>query len=228
MWKILKSDLVNNKFILIVPCGVVLFGMIINVVLGWQNIEQDLPGVRTLMTSAIIVLLCFNFIKYIREKRVRLISTLPLSIKKIAISRLLYILTIWTTSLFLYWICTSTARPYRIDIIFWDTIAVTGLILIANAFPYFVRDVNFCINEKYKMIISSILFVFIFLVGYLLIFIFNVNEYSWNIFQPLLPIRKTLLIFSSVSIGAIFFILIGLGFSALNILTFERRKSYVE
>lgn len=228
MWNILKADLMNNKLILIIPCGVVLFGMIINVVLGWQNVDLDVPGVRSLMTTAIIVLVIFNFIKYIQEKRVRLISALPLSIKKIALARLLYILIIWTSYLILYWISTSTARPYRFDIIFWDTLSVTGFILIANAFPYFFRDLNFCFKEKYKAVIISILLVLMFFIGYLLIFIFGVNEYSWKIFLPLLPLRKLLINFSTVSTGAIVFILIGLGFSALNVLTFERRKSYIE
>ena len=207
MWKILKADLINNKLILIIPCGMVLFGMIINVVLGWQNVELDLPGVRSLMTNAIIVLLIFNFIKFIQEKRLRLISTLPLAIKKIAMARLLYIFIIWISYLGLYWISTSTSRPYRFDIIFWDTLSVTGFILIANSFPYFFRDLNFCFKKKYTQVILSIILVLMFFIGFLLIFIFGVNEYSWKIFQPLLPLRKMLIKFSATSIGTIFFIL---------------------
>ncbi|MBC8181993.1 hypothetical protein H8E88_12820 [candidate division KSB1 bacterium] len=218
----------NNKLILIIPCGFVLFGMIINVALGWQNVELDLPGVRSLMTTAIIVLIIFNFIKYIQEKRIRLISILPLSIIKVALSRLLYIVFIWTSFMVLYWISLSTAKPYRSNIIFWDTLSVTGLILFVNTFPFFFRDFNFCFKEKYKAVILSILLVLMFFIGYILIFSFGISEYSWKIFQPLLPLRKWLVSVSSTSIGAIIFILIGLGFSVLNILTFVHRKSYIE
>jgi hypothetical protein len=228
MWNILKADLMNNKLILIIPCGLVFFGMIINVILGWQNVELDLPGVRSLMTTAIIVLIIFNFIKYIQEKRVRLISILPLSIKKVAVSRLLYIVFIWTSFLLLYWISSSTAKPYRFNIIFWDTLSVTGLVLFVNAFPYFFPDFKFSFKEKYKTVVLTILLVLIFFIGYLLIFTFGINKYSWKIFQPLLLLRNMLSSISSTSIGTLIFILIGLGFSALNIFTFERRKSYLE
>jgi len=180
------------------------------------------------MTTAIIVLIIFNFIKYIQEKRVRLIATLPLSIKKIALARQFYILIIWLSYLIFYWISTSTAIPYHFGIIFWDTLSVTGLILFVNVFPYFFRDFNYCFKKKYTPVILTILLVLIFFIGYTLIFSFGINEYSWKIFQPLLPFRKLLVSFSSTSIGAILFILIGFGFSAFNILTFVHRKSYLE
>jgi hypothetical protein len=228
MWKILKADLIYNKLILIIPCVVVLFGMVINVLLGWQNVELDLPGVRSLMTTAIILLLIFNFIKYIQEKRVRLISILPLSIKKVALSRLLYIIFIWTSFLVLYWISSSTAKPYRFNIIFWDTLSVTGLVLFINAFPYFFPDFKFSFIEKYKTVVLKILLVLIFFIGYILIFSFGINEYSWKIFQPLLLLQNMLASISFTPIGTFIFLLIGLGFSALNIITFERRKSYLE
>ena len=189
---------------------------------------MDLAGVRSLMTTAIIMLIIFSFIKYLKEKRIRMISNLPISVKKMAFSRFLFVLFVWMIYIILYWISTSTAKPYLFNIIIWDTLSITGLIMFVNAFPYFFSDFNSCFKSRSIVVVLSTILVIFFFIVYISMFSFSITDHSWNIFQQLLPLQKLLTSISSTPIGVIFFILIGIIFSILNVLTFTHRKSYFE
>ena len=138
MWKIIKADFKYQKFIFIFPYAVVLAAIIANVSQGWRQNEHDMQGVRTVMASMTGIIFLFKSFKIAQEKRHRFNTLLPLKQWKIALTRVLFIILIWMSFLAMYWLGTSVIRPYRADILIWDTLSFTGLVLLANAIIFII------------------------------------------------------------------------------------------
>jgi len=228
MWKIVKADFTYHKFVFIVPVAVVLAGLAANVVQGWRQLEHDFQGMRTVMTVATAFIFFFKYITMIGEKRTRHNILLPLNRWQIVLPRLLFTILIWSAFLILYWSATATARPYRIAIIIWDTISLSGLILIANALMFIFVDLNYLGIKKIQKILLAFLAPFVVLSGFIVFFIFGVSEQTWSIFKILLPYKADFSSFSTTAIGAMISLLIGIAATYLSVLVFMRRRTYLQ
>jgi hypothetical protein len=228
MWKIIKADFKYHKIVFIAPVAVVLAGLAANVVQGWRQLEHDFQGMRTVMGVATAFIFLIKYLAMIGEKRNRHNMALPLKSWQIGLSRLLYCIIVWVIFLILYWSATATAHPYRIAIIIWDTISLSGLVLIANALMFIFVDLNYIGIKGIQKILLAFLAPFLLLGGFIVFFIFNVSEQTWSIFKILLPYKANFSSFSATAIGAISSLLIGIAATYLSVLVFKRRRTYLQ
>jgi|GEM_PF-1907897 len=230
MWKIIKADFKYQKFIFIIPYAVVIAAIIANVSQGWRQHEHDMQGVRTVMAVMTGIIFLFNnWLKIIQEKRYRFIMLLPLSQWKIALPRIFFIILIWLSFLVMYWLGTSVIRPYRTDILFWDTLSFTGLVLTANAIFFIYYDFLYILTDTKQKVILGFIFLLSLFIGYIVFFLFSVDEKSWNIFKNLLlPYKDDFSGITSNYVGAIVSLLIGIMMTILSVLVFGRRKTYTQ
>ncbi len=227
MWKLIKADFKYHKFIFIIPYVIVLAAIIANVSQGWRQHEHDMQGVRTVMASMTgIIFLSKSFIMA-QEKRHRFITLLPLKQWKIALTRVLFTILIWLSFLAMYWLGTAVIRPYRADILIWDTLSFTGLVLLANSIIFIYYDLLYTLTNKKQKVILGFIFLLSVFIGYIVFFLFGVDEQSWNIFKNLLLTYKhDFSSFSSNYIGTFTSLLIGIIMTILSIFVFNRRKNY--
>ena len=230
MWKIIKADFNYQKFVFIIPYAVVIAAIIANISQGWHHHEHDMQGVRTVMAVMTGIIFLFNnLLKIIQEKRYRFIMLLPLSRWKIAWPRIFFAIIIWVSFLVMYWLGTATIRPYPSDILIWDTLSFTGLVLFANSIIFIYYDLLYTITKNsHKLILWLTLLLLVF-IGYVVFFLFGVDEQSWNIFKNLLlPYKDDFSSITSNYVGAVVSLLIGIIMTMLSVYVFGRRKTYTQ
>jgi len=229
MWKIIKADFKYQKFVFIFPYAIVLLAIIANVSQGWRQNVHDMQGVRTVMASMTgIIFLSKSFI-IAKEKRHRFITLLPLKQWKIGLTRTLFIILIWLSYLAMYWLGTSVIRPYRTDILIWDTLSFTGLVLLANSIIFIYYDLSNTFNKKNQRLILWLTLLLLVFIGYVVFFLFGVDDQSWNIFKNLLlPYKNDFLNITSNYLGALVSLLIGILMTILSVFVFGRRKTYTQ
>lgn len=228
MWRILRAEICYNKIIVGITCGIALFIIIVNSVRGWPNPTLNLRGTKAIMTVAVAVACFVSFLKFFKEKRERYLSILPLSIKEVGVSRLLFMGIVWLSLVLLFLIGSSTAQPYWVDNIIWDTLSLTGFIMMINAYIFIHRDLTIRFQDRYQKLILMILYSILIIMGYLVWYLlFTVAIPYFKFLEPLNQFKKDFPNVSSVAIGAIFFNLCGIGLTVLSIFIFKNRKTYL-
>ncbi len=229
MWKIIKADFNYQKFHFIIPYAIVLLAIIVNVLQDWRQNEHDMQGVRTVMASMTGIIFLSKIFIIAKEKRHRFITLLPLKQWKIALTRILFTILIWLTYLVMYWLGTAMIHPYRADILIWEMFSFTGFILVANSAIFIFHDLLYTLTNKIQIVILGFFFFLSIFIGYILFFLFSVDERSWNIFKTLLlPYKNDFSSFSSNYIGAVASLLIGILMTVLGVVVFDRRKTYTQ
>jgi hypothetical protein len=230
MWKIIKADFKYQKFVFIIPYAIVIVAIIANISQGWRQHEHDMQGVRTVMAAMTGIIFLFNnLLIIIREKRYRFIMLLPLSQWKISLPRIFFAILIWLSFLVMYWLGTAVIRPYRADILIWDTLSFTGLVLLANSIIFIYYDLLYTLTHNKQKLILGFIFLLSVFIGYIVFFLFGVDEQSWNIFKKLLlPYKDDFSALSSNYIGSIVSLSIGFIMTILSIIVFKRRKTYTQ
>ena len=226
MWQILKSEYHYHKYLLIIPFTLVLVVLTVNLVQGWEKPEMNLKGSRTIMATAAAIIYFIYLLKNIKEKKDRFFRLLPLPTSRIGSSRLHFITSIWIMFLILFWISTSFADPFRMDLMVWDTIAITGFVFCAMGYPIFHRDLNYIFQSK-KIILWLTVFYSCFLMtfGTITFLMFSVTKYSWKIFQPLLPLKENLSLIFESPIGATAFFLFGIFVMWASVFSYNQQKN---
>lgn len=228
MFKILKAQLDYTKIIFILPVGIVLAAMIANFVLGWPHHEYDLQAVKKLMLFAVVLPFMFNFAFIIKEKRDRVNALLPFPRWKIRLANLSFVIFSWTVLLILYWLASSIARPYVVSLIIWDTLTVTGFVLIANAIVFIYRDMAYMSLSKIQKnfaVFSGIIFIILALIFYLQL---GISGNSYKIFAPLLPVKENVIRISATWPAAVISFILGVGMTVLSIFSYKRRIAFLE
>ena len=229
MWKIIKADFKYQKFIFIFPYAIVLVAIIANISQGWRQNEHDMQGVRTVMASMTGIIFLFKSFKIAQEKRHRFITLLPLKQWKIALARGLFIILIWLSCLVMYWLGTAIIQPYRSDILIWEMLSFTGFVLLANSVVFIFHDLLYTLINNSQKVILVLFFLISVFVGYVLFFMFSVDERSWNIFKNLLlPYKNDFSSMVSNYIGAVVSLSIGIMMTLLSVFIFGRRKTYTQ
>ena len=120
-----------------------------------------------------------------------------------------------------------TVRPYRLDYMLWDTLSLTGFILIINAYAFIQRDIYFYFQGRYKKLLVSVLYVIMIITGYFLFYVLFLPTIPYfDFFIRFEPLKEEFSNFPSSPLGAVIFIFLGLGFSYLSVVTFIRRRTY--
>ncbi len=226
MWQILKSEYQCHKYLLIIPFLLVLTVLTVNLVQGWVKPELNLKGSRTIKATATAVIYFIHLLKNIKEKKDRFFRLLPLPTSQIGFSRLQFITSIWIVFLILFWISTSFADSLRMDLIVWDTIAITGFVLCAIGFPIFYRDLNFIFQSKKILLWLTFFYACVLMTfGTITFLLFSVTKYSWKIFQPLLPLKENLYLIFESPIRAIAFFLFGIFILTASVFSYNQQKN---
>ena len=229
MWRLLKAELQYYKIDLILGLSFGLIGMIANVITGWQNPEIDLPGVRSLMAMGTVFACFLRLFKYAQDKKDRQHATLPLPVRQVGVLRLLYIIIIWLGLVVLFWICSSTIRPYRVDTIIWETLSLTGFIFMANAILFIHRDLYLSLSRRYQKAGLMAAYSFIIVLGYVLFyFIFAVSIPYFKFLRQLDPFKDNFKTIASSPYAILLSNVLGIGFSIMSVVIYERRRSYIE
>jgi len=229
MWQILKAEIRQNGIFLLVLYVLVLLPIIINVIQKWPTIDVDSVGIRSLMGFGLVAIIAFRLTMETKERRGRYCLLLPLSVLQIGISRLLFPLLVWLSLILLFFLGTSTARPYHFGLIIGDTLSMTGFMLMVNAISQIQKDLAGYFPGKYNKAVQAIQNSLIILLGYsLLYFLFSKPIPYFAFLRHLKPIHTDLSKVASSWIVILLFNLIGLGLTGLSSILFMRRKSYLE
>lgn len=227
MWKILKAQLQYNKFILIFGYLIFLNVYAPYVIQGWR-VENSFSALRAVLIATTAMLFLFSNLKFHREKRDRLHHMLALKIWQLGISRMLQIITLWFSFLFLV-LFAFMLRPSILDLkILWDLLSLTGFVLILNAAPFIYRDLTYCFQKKSAKVVLVIVYVLMILAGYFLFMLFVVSARSISLSSDLVLVKKNFSSFINTFRGALIFNFIGIIFTGVSLFIFSKRKTYTE
>ena len=228
MWKILKAEVAENWYVLIIPYIIVVLPIAINISKGWPTAEFDLRGIQVMMAVAIALILLVKMPRLFKEQKDRIHAMLPLSRRALAASRFLFPCVIWASFLCIFWLGTSTVNPYRQDLIIWQTLSLTGFVLLGAPLPLIYRDLVFCINRKYQKFILPIVYFLLPLAVYIVFYLcFSTRIPYFDFLKHVEPYQLKYGAVASTQAAAFWFILCGLGFSFLCMLLFTMRKEYL-
>jgi hypothetical protein len=229
MWRLVKADCHYYWYIFLIPCTLagILLGFV-GVVKGWPEPEVDLRGTRTLLMMMAAVAFFYRILRSMTEKRDRYLILLPLSRTGAALSRLMFIISLWASFVVLYWLSTLTVKPYSIDIIIFEMLSVTGFVLMANALPYIHHDLVLYLRRNYQKALWMITYVTFVCLGTALFLSFSVTEGSWKIFHFLLPLKNNTDPITTSGLGASAILVLGLGMTWLSLFVFKRRQTYTD
>jgi hypothetical protein len=229
MWRLVKADIRYNWhiFIISIALAVVLL-IVIGVILGWPNLDQDLPGTRSLLMAIVTFAFFVRILSVMGEKRDRYHVLLPLSGTAIALSRPMSIICLWAGFVLLYWLITSTVRPFQKEIIVFEMVAVSGFVLTANALPYIQRDVSTRLHNNFQRALWMIVGTACVGVGVVLFFTLNVTQSSWQIMRVFLPLKNQISPYLGSFLGAGLFLFVGLVLTWASVHLFKKRKAFVE
>ena len=229
MWRLLSAEFRYNWLSIAIPSLLVLVVLLANLIDGWSQPEKNLPGSRTIMMSmAAVVFMLRMMLGILKEKRDRRFNLLPVSMSRIAFSRLFFVLLVWAGYLILYLMATSLIQPYQVDFILIELLSATGFILAANAIPFIQKDiVTTKIGNSYP-VIFSILYTVLVLAGTVFFLSYSVTNSSWAIIRIFLPIKQFLSPIISFWVGSGLLILIGVGLTFFDWWIFKHRRSFVE
>jgi hypothetical protein len=228
MLTIIKSYYIYHKY---ASLAAIVFVLLINLILAlsgdWFEAQDDFPGLRVVWIAVVSILYLIFHVVSNHEKRIRIHRILPISSFTIALSRLLSVLTFWIVTLFillLFNFVMNSSLPNAKWI--FDTAALTGFIATINAYPLIYRDLIAIPNSaRGKIIISGIYAsITIMISGFLVLSVPYLDAISPSYIHLL---GNELYYLYLSSIGKLFLILLGICFSAISIILFTKRKTYL-
>lgn len=229
MWRLIKADFQYYWYIFLIPCtaACILLGFV-GFVKEWPEPAVDLVGTRLLLMTIAAVVFFYRILRSMLEKRDRYHKLLPLSGTQAALSRLMFIICLWTCFVLFYWLSTLSVKPYYAEIIIIETLSVTGFVLMANALPYIYRDLSLNLQGNYQKTLWMIVYTLCVCLGMMLFLSFAVTESSWRVFKFFLPLKSIIEPFSTSVLGASVFMVLGLGMTWLSVIVFKRRNTYTD
>jgi hypothetical protein len=204
MWKILKADLAYNKFGLVIAY---LLALII-----------QFSEFYTLIPSPIIIFFIAVGImgsQSDKEKRERFHSLLPISIKRLAFIRLVFVIVFQFGFLVIQFSHFFTTYFGKDNSAFWSILVGNGFILsVINIFIIYT-DLGFFNTKKYRLIFLGI--IALILIALALIFFLGFLRSDFVMGSN----------FAKSPLDALIFNLICFGMFYLSYVLFIRRKSYL-
>lgn len=229
MWLLIKSEIEYYKWLYILSTILVVvinFGLTIDN--RWIEAQNDFPGVRSIWLGVGIVVLFFTALFNRSSGRLRNYTLIPISLRNLSIVRITSFLIFWIVLLII--LTTFYLINFKsVPTINWlsNLLSITGLILLINSFPILNTDLYSTYFSKRSKIILGIIWGITFIIYIALNFIFigyldfiapELFEFSRNTFK--------VLYFSNAFIIAN--LLFGLTLFAYTIITFQKRKLYLE
>ncbi len=228
MWKILKAEVAENWYVLIIPYIIVVLPIAINISKGWPTAEFDLRGIQVMMAVAIALILLVKMPRLFKEQKDRIHAMLPLSRRALAASRFLFPCVIWASFLCIFWLGTSMVRPYLQDLIIWQVLSLTGFVLLGASLPLIYRDLVFCIPRKYQKFLLPVFYFLLPMAVYIVFYLFFSTRIPYfDFLKQVEPYQLKYAAISSTQAAAFWFIFFGLVFICTSLLLFRLRKEYL-
>jgi hypothetical protein len=229
MWMLLKTELKYNIVLISLSTLIIVAALLKNIWENWANTQFNLLGMKNIMAVALIIIVFFWVIKNIKEKRDRLLATLPISRSQHGFAKILFLLSIWSMFLFFFWLSTFKIISQFSQNIIWETLSQTGFVFSVFALILTYRDVSFIISgniSKFILLLASTIWIIFGYLAYYFLFASPVPYFQFlnkiNLFKEKLPNYSSMIIFILFSlITSILLVL-------LNIYIFKRRKYFLE
>ena len=229
MWRLLKTEIEYFKWLYILSLA---FVLIVNIGLTidgrWVEAQDDFPGLRVIWLGVGIVVLFFALLFNRRSGRLRNQMLIPLSENDLSIVRMLAFVVFWIallSILFLFYIINLKSFPDQNWLL--NLLGISGVIFLINSIPLLYSDFYSTYFNKSEKVIIGIFWGLLWIIYILLntIFATYFDFISPEFFKEL-RITFTNLYFSIEATLTI--ILLGIGMFFFSIITFKRRKLYLE
>jgi len=229
MWRLIKADIRYNWPIFFIASALTLALLIVlGLILGWPDQDQDLTGTRSLLMAIAAFAFFVRILRTMGEKRDRYHTLLPLSGTAIALSRLVSVICFWTACVLLYWLITLPIRPYPKEVIVYEMLAASGFVLMANALPYIQSDISTRLRNSFQRALWMIVRTTAVGAGLVLFFTLNVTQTSWRILRVFLPLKNQISPYLGSLLGSGLFLIAGIVATWLSVHVFKKRKAFVE
>lgn len=225
MWRLLKAEVSYDRL----RIGLFLFFCMIAFLTIWLGVKWERNRVPMIMLMVLVLSLAAVYAgEKTRsiQKRDRLHVLFPVSLCKIGMTHLFYPVIVLLIMYFLLFVSVLAARPfvnYSLTMpSFSHMLTLTGLVLIVNAVILLHRDLRMIFSRKPQRLLIFV-FWFVVYIGALLPFYVVTN--FLGVFGENTPAQNILTRLLESSTG---FMAAGLLLSALSLVVFIKRKSYVD
>lgn len=225
MWQLLKAEILYDRFRLLIvsvfcltSLATIWFGV------KWERNVSPMT-MLILMISALVAVYAGEGSR-VNNKRDRMHVSLPVPLKQIGFSHLLYPICVWIAILCLYevsyFVLEVVSKAARPKLSLLHILTLTGLFLIVNAAVLLSRDLSKIFTHKSQQIM-------IYLTGYLLFIGALLPFYIiTNFFGAFGENTRLQSLMSSLSESPPGFLVVGVVLSLTSVFVFVRRRSYVK
>jgi len=229
MWKLIKTEIIYYRWLYILSIALVIlinFGLTMDN--RWFEAQSDFPGLRIIWLGISIFVLFATLLFNRKSGRLRNQVLLPLSNLQMAVARVIPFILFWLTLsliLVLFYILNINSFPTNDWI--QNLISLTGVILLINSIPILNTDFYSTFFSKRGRIILGIAWAIIWISYIELNAIFStyIDFIAPEFFENS---RETIKALYLSGITTIISIVVGVSFFFGSIITFSKRKLFLE
>ena len=229
MWKLVQSEIMYFRWLYIISMAVVL---IINTGLTidgkWIEAQDDFPGLRVIWMGVGIVVLFFAILFNRKSGRLRTNKLVPLSNLQVSLARLIPFILFWISLMIIllfFYLINFAASPTINWVV--NLISISGIMLLINSIPILYSDFySTYFTRKSKILI--ILFCSILWIIYIWMNVIFMTYLDFISPEYFIETRETIKELYFTPTTTIINILLGCLMFFLSILTFKKRKFYLE
>lgn len=229
MWRLVKSEIEYFKWLYILSILLVIvvnFGLTLDG--RWIEAQNDFPGLRIIWLGVGIVVLFFPLLFNRKSGRLKSKILLPISQSQISFARLFAFILFWlglSLILVIFYLINFSSFPDKSWLV--NLLSITGIVFLINSIPLLYSDFYNTYFKRGEKILIGFFWSILWIVYILFNTIFStyLDFISPEFFSQA---RETLteLYFSkgTVVINFVF----GVGLFFISIITFQKRKLYLE
>jgi hypothetical protein len=226
MWRLLKTEFEYDRFVLGMCFSFVTIISFVFLILGGGDLEKSIPAYRAVLICSAAIVWFNSLVKLQKEKRECIQMKIPVGIRTIGLSRLLYLCIFWIIIAGLFFIINWIVKGHTLDLTdVTSTFSMTGILFMANAFTLLQKDLRYFYTGKHAKFLLSVLFFILICIAYF-VFILSVMSFEARSSFGSLRMGMRSLFFSEW--GAAGLMVLGIGFSFMDLWVFKNRIMYLE
>jgi hypothetical protein len=162
MWRLLKTEFEYDRFVLGICFSLVTIISFVFLILGGSDLEKSIPAYRAVLICSAAIVWLNSLVKLQNEKRECIQMRIPVGIRTIGLSRLIYLCVFWIIIAGLFFIMNWIVKGHTLDLTDVTAIfSMTGIVFTANAFTLLQKDLRYFYTGKHaKLCLYSICNVF--------------------------------------------------------------------
>jgi hypothetical protein len=224
MWKLINADSEYNRIFNFIQWPIYFIAVLANSILG--GLEESLAVLALVLG---LVIGAATGTESLKTKRIRLLSGLPLPVRKLGIFRHYGLVVGWLTIMTLIFLSSLISRRGHLgpDYVWWVLTKIGSIFIFAGCMNL-ATDLFYCVKDKkleraLMRWIASPFLVMASMIGGLL-YLFTV--YGPGIYRGWFLVNLSEMFLSFP--GAFGVLLVGLALLMLDVYVYERRRSYTE